>query len=473
MHMRKLAALCVAAGLGAAGCVSAPMMVGEPGHLREEKEIPPSKAAAGEPAFCIATAAGPVGVGMIFSFPDYAGFRDIRLLTEEHPDPSSCDVLLKLMTNGISNFSSDEIEAYSAYTRELLWQGSAGGRIGMTGGQLLGPHLHRDFQPGTPTSNRLEQTKARGRRISSDELKDFAGGVLLSETALPFNWKQLMQMERMGLGSVPREPSPPSAAVMAAVAPAPAAAAEIRSDVDEPPPATAIQPHRYAVIIGVEKYREQLPRADYAEADARVFADYAKRVLGVPEENVALMVGERATRGDFEKYLERWLPNRVEEGGEVYVYYSGHGAPDTANGDAYLVPYDGDPTYIEQTGYPVKRLYNQLSRLPASRVVVLLDSCFSGGGGRSVIAKGSRPLVTVTPQGIPSKITVISASGANQVSNSYEARQHGLFTYFLLKGLKEKGDNLRAVFDYLKPEVAKAARREHNADQQPQWMEGR
>ncbi|MCX5787748.1 MAG: caspase family protein, partial [Elusimicrobia bacterium] len=130
-------------------------------------------------------------------------------------------------------------------------------------------------------------------------------------------------------------------------------------------------------------------------------------------------------------------------------------------------------TYIDQTGYSLKRLYDQLAKLPAARVVVVLDSCFSGGGSRSVIARGARPLVTVTLQAVPSNLTVISASGGNQVSNSYEAKGHGLFTYFLLKGLKEKGDDLRAVFDYLKPEVSRAARREHNADQEPQWSEGR
>ena len=50
---------------------------------------------------------------------------------------------------------------------------------------------------------------------------------------------------------------------------------------------------------------------------------------------------------------------------------------------------------------------------------------------------------------------------------------HGLFTYYLLKGLKEKGGDMRAAFDYLKPEVARTARREYNSDQDPQWRQGR
>ena len=243
-------------------------------------------------------------------------------------------------------------------------------------------------------------------------------------------------------------------------------------DVDQLPAARAARPHSYAVVVGVERYREKLPSADFAAGDARLAARYFERVLGVPEANVAVLTDERATKSDFEKYFERWLPNRVEAGDTVYVYYSGHGAPNPAKGDAYLVPYDGDPTYIEQTGYPVKRLFDQLSRLPAQRVYVAMDSCFSGAGGRSVIARGARPLVSVVQDDVPARLTVLAASAGDQISNGYQEKGHGLFTYYFLKGLKEKGDDLRAVFDYLKPEVARVARREYNADQDPQWRQG-
>jgi len=135
-------------------------------------------------------------------------------------------------------------------------------------------------------------------------------------------------------------------------APAPSVAAPSppRSDLDELP-AQARTRKAHAVVIGIENYRESLPAADFAARDARLAARYFRRVLGVPEANIALLTDAHATRGDFEKYFERWLPNRVEPGDEVYVYFSGHGAPNPAGGEAYLVPYDGDPTYIEQTGY--------------------------------------------------------------------------------------------------------------------------
>lgn len=239
------------------------------------------------------------------------------------------------------------------------------------------------------------------------------------------------------------------------------------------PAGVAPRPTAHAVVIGIERYRGPLPRADFAASDAQLTAKYYRRMLGVPDENMALLSDDRATKSDFEKYFERWLPNRVETGDEVYVYFSGHGAPNPKTGESYLVPFDADPTYIEQTGYSVKKLYAQLAKLPASRIVVVIDSCFSGAGSRSVIAQGARPLVTVVQSGVPRPLIVISASAGDQISNSYQEKRHGLFTYFFLKGLKEKGSDFRAVYDYLKPQVSRVARRQYNSDQDPQWRKGK
>jgi hypothetical protein len=238
------------------------------------------------------------------------------------------------------------------------------------------------------------------------------------------------------------------------------------------PPAVAPNPRAYAVVIGVERYRETLPRADFAAGDAKIAAEYFKRVLGVPEENLALLTDERATKSDFEKYFERWLPNRVEDGDKVYVYFSGHGAPNPKSGESFLVPYDADPTYIEETGYSIKRLYAQLAKLPARSVLVAMDSCFSGAGGRSVIAKGVRPLISVRRSAIPPPLTVITASSGEQVSNSYQEKGHGLFTYFFLQALKDNGADFHAVFDELKPQVTRVARREYNSTQVPELRGG-
>lgn len=233
----------------------------------------------------------------------------------------------------------------------------------------------------------------------------------------------------------------------------------------------------FAVIIGIEGYAD-LPAATYAERDATATKSFI-RALGVPERNIVLLTGSRATKNGFEKTIEGWLPNNVSEKSRVFIYYSGHGAPDTKTGDAYLVPSDGDPQYLAQTGYPLKRLYSKLGQLKAKSVLIALDSCFSGAGGRSVLAKGTRPLVgkvdmTVEAQG---KISVISASAGDQISGTDDDAGYGLFTYNLLQGLNGAAKDaqgrvtLESLYGYIKPRVQDDARR-GNRDQTPQLQSG-
>jgi len=263
--------------------------------------------------------------------------------------------------------------------------------------------------------------------------------------------------------------------VSATAAPAPAAkqAVKILAPNYSNVPAT----DDYAVIVGIENYAD-LPAATYAERDAAAAKSFI-RAMGVPERNIVLLTGNRATKTGMEKTLEAWLPNNVSEKSRVFVYYSGHGAPDTKTGDAYLVPSDGDPQYLTQTGYPLKRLYAKLEALKAKSVLVALDSCFSGAGGRSVLAKGTRPLVGKVDMAVQAegKISVISASAGDQISGANEEAGYGLFTYNFLQGLNGAAKDaqgqvtLKSLYGYLKPRVQDEARR-GNRDQVPQLQNG-
>lgn len=275
------------------------------------------------------------------------------------------------------------------------------------------------------------------------------------------------------------QPPPPAMPPTTAPPFAPPYSASATSDVDVPPATVEARPDRYAIVVGIEQYRGKLPKADFAAHDAKVMGNYLSKTMGFSEENVALLVNEQATKTDLEKYIEHWLPNRVEPGSTVFIYYSGHGAPNPKTGDAFLVPYDGDPAFVEATGYPLKRLYAQLNTLPAKEVVVLLDSCFSGAGGRSVIAKGMRPMVlsVENPLLASGKAVVLAASKGDQVSSSYDPKGHGLLTYYFLKGLSGDADankdgaiELGEIFNYVRPQVERTARREYNNDQTPQLI---
>ena len=109
----------------------------------------------------------------------------------------------------------------------------------------------------------------------------------------------------------------------------------------------------------------------------------------------------------------------------------------------------------------------------------MLDTCFSGAGGRSVIAQGIRPaVVTVNDPLLDSAtIAVLSASTSEQISSTHMKQHHGLLTYYFLKGLQGEADGngdgqvaLEEVFEYVQPQVARVARRAYNTEQTPQLL---
>jgi hypothetical protein len=212
-----------------------------------------------------------------------------------------------------------------------------------------------------------------------------------------------------------------------------------------------------AVVIGIEGY-QNLPKSEYSYDDAKLVKEYFK-ALGIKERNIEFLGDEKATKSAIEKSLEGWLFNKVKQNSRVFIYYSGHGAPEPATGESFLVPYDGDPNYLSITGYPLRRLYGKLGLLPSSEVVIILDACFSGAGGRSVLAKGARPLVmNAKISTIPSNIAVFSATQGMQISTSSTERGHGIFTYYLLRAIKDGKKNIADVYTSIKPLVEDEAK---------------
>ena len=242
----------------------------------------------------------------------------------------------------------------------------------------------------------------------------------------------------------------------------------IKTDIDSPsfnPSQIVMGDNDLAVIIGIEGY-QGLPKSDFSYDDAKLVKEYAK-ALGFKERNIELLTDEKATKSSIEKSLEAWLKNKAKPDSRIFVYYSGHGAPDAQTGEAYLVPYDGDPNYLEVTGYPLKRLYDKLGKLQAAEVIVLLDSCFSGAGGRSVLAKGARPLVMMTDASvISSNMAVLSATQGTQISTSSPEKGHGVFTYYFLKAIKDGRKNIAEIYEYIKPLVEDEAK-QLNVQQSP------
>ena len=68
------------------------------------------------------------------------------------------------------------------------------------------------------------------------------------------------------------------------------------------------------------------------------------------------------------------------------------------------------------------------------------------------------------------RIAILSASSGSQVSSTYEEKGRGLFTYFFLKGIKEGNSEIGTLYNYLKPQVERIARKKYNNEQTPQLI---
>jgi hypothetical protein len=229
----------------------------------------------------------------------------------------------------------------------------------------------------------------------------------------------------------------------------------------------APQRNAYALIIGVEKYRDVKTPATGATNDAKSFAELAKSTMGLPAKNIRLAVGDRATKGDIEKHVD-WLVANVPKGGRIYLFFSGHGAPDGAEGTPYLLPYDGDPAALDRTALPLQKILDRLQNSPAEDAVAFVDTCFSGAGGRSVLPEGARPLVRVKKPAAKAKVALLSASSGEQISGPSGDKKNGAFTRFVTVGIGRgeadaDGDGqitVKELAAWVKPRVEREARKQ-------------
>lgn len=194
----------------------------------------------------------------------------------------------------------------------------------------------------------------------------------------------------------------------------------------------------WAVVIGIEEYREQLAKAPFGDADAIAFASYLKVTMGVPASQIKLLTGNRAGRSDIAAVVEEWLPRNAKPGSRVIFFFSGHGAPNVATGDAYLVPWDGDPAYLKTKGYALEELDRRLSALKGVQSLLILDACFSGSGARSVLGD-VKPLVPVKYLNATGTVR-FAASGPAEATGVAQAGGHGMFTHHVLRGLAGAAD---------------------------------
>ena len=222
-----------------------------------------------------------------------------------------------------------------------------------------------------------------------------------------------------------------------------------------------------AVIFGIENYRN-VSNVNFAYRDATIMKEYFSKTIGIPEEQIYFRANDEVTLGEFRKIFsdKGWLDKRViENETDIYFYYAGHGAPAIKEKQAFLIPVDGDPNYPVLTGYSLETVYDNLSSLNANSVTVFLDACFTGANRENeMLLADARPVSIQLKNNYVNNVTVFSATSSNEISSSYPKNKHGLFSYFLMKGMQGEADSnkdnkltINELYEYTKKNVSRTA----------------
>lgn len=234
---------------------------------------------------------------------------------------------------------------------------------------------------------------------------------------------------------------------------------------------------RWAVVVGVGEYESNdIPDLEFAPADARAVREFLESDAAGPFDEVLYLENEQATGAAMREALFVFL-QQADWDDLVVIYYAGHGAPDPGRPDnLYLLPTDAELGSLAATGFPMWDVKTALRRqIAAERVLVIADACHSagtadgdvvGGSSSNQIAGGFQGLFT------PSRRLMMTAADTNEFSLEDERwGGHGVFTHFLLDGLRGSGDldnNGIVTFTELFDHVSNNVRQATSGRQNPQ-----
>ena len=244
----------------------------------------------------------------------------------------------------------------------------------------------------------------------------------------------------------------------------------------------------FAVVIGISKYSQSgasISNLKYADQDATSFLEFLKSPAGgaLTDDSVTVLLNEEATTKNIRHALFTFL-TAAQPQDTVVIYIAGHGAPDPHDPrNLYLLTADSNPEDMGGTAFPMWQMQDVYERvLKAKRVITVADTChsygFSGARADDSAQNGSN-LINQYLERYASKgeRAVITASDISE--SSFEDVQwgngHGVFTYFMLKGLKGEADKNHdgvvtagELFAYLEKVVPEATRGKQN----PRAMQG-
>ena len=230
----------------------------------------------------------------------------------------------------------------------------------------------------------------------------------------------------------------------------------------------------WAIIIGINEY-QNTRNLKYAVNDARAFKDYLKDYVGIPDERIFYLANQDATKSRIESLLGTTIKRKASRVDTVMIFYAGHGAveadpinPDGDGFEKYLLPHDAHLQDLYSTSISMNDIRTIFTRIHADRLIFIADTCYSGtSGGRTMMAAKTRANLSDKFYERISRgkgRVIISSCSANEISKEDDNLQHGVFSYYMLEGLKGRADQdgegvitVSELFRYLSKKVPEAS----------------
>ncbi len=210
----------------------------------------------------------------------------------------------------------------------------------------------------------------------------------------------------------------------------------------------------WAVVVGVADYNH-IKSLSYTDDDAYKFAMFLKSPEGgaLPDDQITVLIDEDATKKNILKAMDN-LYQKADENDVIIFYFSGHGSDDS------FLAHD----YNSGSGkifHSVVR--DKLNNSKAKNKICLADACHSGGMEENY--RTSEAVNTInnyydawkTSKG---GIALMMSSKVEETSIEFRGIRQGVFSYYLIKGLKgeaDKNNNLvitiRELYYYIEKNV--------------------
>lgn len=238
-----------------------------------------------------------------------------------------------------------------------------------------------------------------------------------------------------------------------------------------------------ALVIGISDY-QHISNLKYADKDAEDFANFLtapKTGLGLPKQNVKLFTNKDATSSAILYQGLRWLEEELSPGDQAYIFFSGHGKVTNLEAkkaflkNGYLLTHESQVEKYETSALKMENFLQEFHLIATNKeatVRVIMDICHAGVG-----MKSGGVLSEIQKVGELENQVVVASCLLDQKSYEYEALKNGVFTYFLIQGLKGAADinknkkiTLKELNSYTTENVERYVEANNHTEQSPDFV---